>query len=709
MDKYELSIKEDKIKKHAEKKDYATAAKIADTIDWSKVKNIKMLTLVSQIYERVKNYTEAKNVLLLAYDRVPVGRRMLYKLCELCVKAGNLDEAEDFFEEFQEIAPNDISKLILAYQIEAARGEPLEKLITILELYRKNEFEEKWAYELAYLYHKAGRVKECVQLCNEIILWFSVGPYVDKALNLKMQYEPLTPVQQEKLVNKKKFEERIKVVEREFAEKYSQETLEARGSAEDPTLKAEGAAEAAAAAEPTEEILMEEMAEEEENEEAMIPEAQFHDMENDLAQAVREAVEAGASETEEPDLMDQTREIVKEEKEAEPSAEEKLGQTADFMNEVSAALAASVAATEKDEDERKKEPVSEPEADAAEEEAVSEPEADATEKSQASESEADATEESQASESEADAMEEEADSEPEPDTSGEEPEETLDAETEPDSEETAPEAQEKPVQEEMPKKSSVVKMPIPKSVAKQMVREEREKKAEEPVYEETSNMEFEETVNLNVNQLTCVVVDEPDGPERMKNALEKLKKTHEVLGTRAGQAAKISGGKLNGRSLGAVFAKLGGRDLIIDRAADMDGRSVSGLVSEIKNPSETRVVLLVDEAERMDMLLGDHPELDMLCVYLEDDSQMSLDDFVESAKEYAKQEECVIDETAGLALYAAAERLRGDGVKLSEEEAKNLIDDVIDRAEHRGIKGLFGSKYDKNGYLILKEQFFKNI
>ena len=197
MDKYELSIKEDKIKKHAEKKDYATAAKIADTIDWSKVKNIKMLTLVSQIYERVKNYTEAKNVLLLAYDRVPVGRRMLYKLCELCVKAGNLDEAEDFFEEFQEIAPNDISKLILAYQIEAARGEPLEKLITILELYRKNEFEEKWAYELAYLYHKAGRVKECVQLCNEIILWFSVGPYVDKALNLKMQYEPLTPVQQE--------------------------------------------------------------------------------------------------------------------------------------------------------------------------------------------------------------------------------------------------------------------------------------------------------------------------------------------------------------------------------------------------------------------------------------------------------------------------------------------------------------------------------
>ena len=175
MDKYELSIKEDKIKKHAEKKDYAAAVKIADTIDWSKIKNIKMLTLVSQVYEKAKNYEEAKNVLLFAYERVPMGRRMLYKLTELCVKGGEIEEAEGYFEEFQKIAPNDIGKLLLAYQIEAAKGGDINQLITILELYRKKEFEEKWAYELAYLYHKAGRVQECVQLCKEIILWFSVG------------------------------------------------------------------------------------------------------------------------------------------------------------------------------------------------------------------------------------------------------------------------------------------------------------------------------------------------------------------------------------------------------------------------------------------------------------------------------------------------------------------------------------------------------
>ena len=354
MDKYELSIKEDKIKKHADKKDFVSAAKIADTIDWSKVKNIKMLTLVSQVYEKMKNYTEAKNVLLLAYERVPVGRRMLYKLTELCIKAGNLDEAEEFFEEFQEIAPNDISKLILAYQIEAARGEPLDKLITILELYRKNEFEEKWAYELAYLYHKAGRVKDCVQLCNEIILWFSVGPYVDKALNLKMQYEHLTPSQQEKLVNKKKFEERVRAVEREFEEKYSQETLDARGSAEEPDNSREELRETAMTEEFAEdgfaqdefaqdefaqdEFAQEQFAEPELTEEASVDEASgmlfadaFQDMQADLAQAVRAAAddlpveeETAAQDTRE--LMGQTRELVKPEPEAVP--EKDLGQTA---------------------------------------------------------------------------------------------------------------------------------------------------------------------------------------------------------------------------------------------------------------------------------------------------------------------------------------------------------------------------------------------
>ncbi len=609
MDKYELSIKEDKIRKHAEKKDYATAAKIADTIDWSRVKNIKMLTLVSQIYEKIQNYTDAKNVLLLAYERVPVGRRMLYKLTELCVKAGNLDEAEEFFEEFQEIAPNDISKLILAYQIESAKGAPIEKLITILELYRKNEFEEKWAYELAYLYHKAGREKECVQLCNEIILWFSVGPYVDKALNLKMQYEPLTPSQQEKLVNKKKFEERIKAVEREFEEKYSQETLEAPENQEEPTLEEEGLEEAAM----TEEAVMEG--------DVPLPDTELQDIQADLAQAVKEAGEAFEEE--------------------EAAEEDDMGQTKEFLPRD------DMSATEELPD------VTEP---AREEETVQEEE-----------------------------------TAPSPEPEEEQPEE--EPHEEPEVPEEEPEEQ--PAQDFGNTRELVdeVSAALAATVSEEMAEEAAAELPEEP----------EEEQEL---QITCVVVEAAEDDKRIAAAVESLKKTHEILGLPANQAAKISAGKLNTKEISGIFEKLAGRDLIIDRAGQLNGRAVSGLVKELRHPRASMVVILVDSPEKIEDLLVSHEDLDELCVYLEEDGQMSLEDFIEAAEAYAQSEECVIDDMAKMAMYAAAERMRNDGVAFSEESARAMIDDAIEKAEHRGFKGLFSSKYDKQGYLILKEQFF---
>ncbi|MCI8274946.1 MAG: tetratricopeptide repeat protein [Lachnospiraceae bacterium] len=370
MDKYELSIKEEKIKKHAEKKDYAAAVKIADTIDWSKIKNIKMLTLVSQVYEKAKNYTEAKNVLLIAYERVPMGRRMLYKLTELCVKEGNIEEAESYFEEFKKVAPGDTNQLLLAYQIETARSGDLDQMIAILEEYQKHEFEEKWLYELAFLYHRAGRVKECVKLCKDIILWFSVGVYVDRALNLKMQYEPLTPAEQEKLVNKKKFEARVRAVEREFEKR---EYRGIRGD-EDEVLeqrrKREQIQEAAMTGEPaTEEVTSEQeppFAEEPEPDNVIpfaavqspAPEAEppaeriadeIFDMQSDLAQAVLEAEKAPDPEegqTQE-EIFGQTREVVKETRKAlEQERKQELGETEEFLNDVSAALAASAFAEE---------------------------------------------------------------------------------------------------------------------------------------------------------------------------------------------------------------------------------------------------------------------------------------------------------------------------------------------------------------------------
>lgn len=220
VDKYEYTIKSDKIKKLVERKDYETAVKIADTIDWNRVKNIKMLSTVSLAYEKLERYDEAKDILLMAYECAPVGRRFLYKLTELAVKQGRFEEAEDYMKEFAATSPQDPGRLILRYEVDKAKGEPKERLITILEAYQKREFEEKWSYELAALYYAVGKTEECVKLCDEIVLWFGVGTYVDKAMDLKQRIAPLTPDQIEKKENKEKYLRRLEDVQKEFEERY---------------------------------------------------------------------------------------------------------------------------------------------------------------------------------------------------------------------------------------------------------------------------------------------------------------------------------------------------------------------------------------------------------------------------------------------------------------------------------------------------------
>lgn len=224
MDKYEYSIKADKIKKLVDHKDYATAVKIADTIDWERVKNSKMLSTVSLAYEKMDRYEDAKDILLLAYESAPVGRRFLYRLTELAVKEGKLEEAETYLKEFAAISPKDPSRLILRYEIAEAGNEPLERLITILEAYQKREFEERWSYELASLYYRADKTEECVKLCDEIILWFGVGPYVDKALELKQKIQPLTPEQLERKEHKEKYLRQLEDVQKEFEEEEKSRT-----------------------------------------------------------------------------------------------------------------------------------------------------------------------------------------------------------------------------------------------------------------------------------------------------------------------------------------------------------------------------------------------------------------------------------------------------------------------------------------------------
>ena len=198
MDKYEYKLKLDQMKSLTAEGKYEEAAEIADTINWRKIKNINALVKVGEIYEKVGRYDESKDVLLTAYDKSPIGRMIIYRLAEVAVRTKSFDEAKEYYQEFVEIAPHDNLKYVLKYEISKAQGADIGTLIGILEELKEQEYSEEWAYELAYLYHKAGMSEKCIDACDELILWFGDGPYVELALELKMLYQPLTKQQEDK-------------------------------------------------------------------------------------------------------------------------------------------------------------------------------------------------------------------------------------------------------------------------------------------------------------------------------------------------------------------------------------------------------------------------------------------------------------------------------------------------------------------------------
>lgn len=198
MDKYEYNLKLDQMKSLYAEEKYEDAADIADTINWNKIKNVNALVKAGEIYEKTERYEDSREVLLLAYDRSPIGRMIIYRLAEVAIKMGDYEGAEDYYQEFVEIAPRDSLKYVLRYDIKKAEGASYEELIPILEELKEQEYTEEWAYELAYLYHKAGMSDKCIEACDELILWFGDGPYVERALELKMLYQPLTKAQEDK-------------------------------------------------------------------------------------------------------------------------------------------------------------------------------------------------------------------------------------------------------------------------------------------------------------------------------------------------------------------------------------------------------------------------------------------------------------------------------------------------------------------------------
>ena len=242
MDKYEYQLKTEHIRQVAARKEYAEAAKLCDTIDWTKIRDVKMLTLAADIYTAVGEYEKAIDILQQAYEYATMGRRIVYRLTELALKADGYDDAKNYFEEFCRIAPNDQGRYILLYKMARYQKATLDEKIKILEAYKREDFDEKWAYELAVLYAMNNEKDKCIQLCDDIILWFGLGKYVEKALSLKSQFAPLTPAQKEKVqkfADKKAQEENEKLQKKqeEQEKKESQAELAKKAAAQEKISK----------------------------------------------------------------------------------------------------------------------------------------------------------------------------------------------------------------------------------------------------------------------------------------------------------------------------------------------------------------------------------------------------------------------------------------------------------------------------------------
>ena len=232
MDKYEFNLIVEKLKKATREGDWVNAMNLADRVDWRRVSSVSLLSLVSEVYEKNEDIQEAKEILLIAYEQAPLGKRLLYKLTTLSIEAGEINEAEAFYREFYEAAPDDPRQHILRYLILKAKNAPIPQLINSLEQYNALELNERWLYELAELYHLAGRSEECVKVCDQIMLMFGIGQYVDKAIDLKKNKEgaDLTDYQQSLIDNREKYEERLRSL-REKEEDIPEPTAEEKDTA----------------------------------------------------------------------------------------------------------------------------------------------------------------------------------------------------------------------------------------------------------------------------------------------------------------------------------------------------------------------------------------------------------------------------------------------------------------------------------------------
>ena len=760
MDKYEYQLKTEHIRQVAARKEYGEAAKLCDTIDWTKIRDVKMLTLAADVYTAVGEYEKAIDILQQAYEYAAMGRRIVYRLTELALKADSYDDAKNYFEEFCRIAPNDQGRYILLYKMARYQKATLDEKIKILEAYKREDFDEKWAYELAVLYAMNNEKDKCIQLCDDIILWFGLGKYVEKALSLKSQFAPLTPAQKEKVqkfADKKAQEENEKLQKKqeEQEKKESQAELAKKAAAQEKISKWQEEQEKAYQAE--QEAAKKEAKAREDEQKALL------EREEKLRKQREEELEA-VERLKKEQRLEHARQSVVTSDMNEIMAVIQRAKQEDAQNELQDELAKQVQQVQQLAGEKDLELVSEIPSDVEEKEKLQVPEdishmqdeisEDKTTESEVLDYETSENETSDVETANTEISEKTSDSEnadeavwfeaykpeeepqisewaaPVAETVEVEPEEEVQEESEKELEEEEPqevvqeelekEPEEAGPQEEIQEESK--KDPEEAETQEEIQEEIQEEPEEEESEEKDAQEESAESRQVEMTANSGLPIVNPEDMSRVwhfaiqampdEDDIELALEYLEELAERSSRAVprsvvKITGQKLNQKGLVKSIDKLLGKTILIEDAADMNERVINEFCKIIDPTDRSLLVVFIDTPASIRHLLIDYPQLAQVVTAQFVRETYSVTELLEYARGYADREDSVFDKSGELALMERLKVIAGNQERNKKRIVEMIVNNAIEKAEKKSMRKLFQSKYDKRGCLILRDKDFE--
>ncbi|MDD6964659.1 MAG: hypothetical protein PUJ52_06395 [Firmicutes bacterium] len=734
MDKYEYQLKTEHIRQVAARKEYGEAAKLCDTIDWTKIRDVKMLTLAADVYTAVGEYEKAIDILQQAYEYAAMGRRIVYRLTELALKADSYDDAKNYFEEFCRIAPNDQGRYILLYKMARYQKATLDEKIKILEAYKREDFDEKWAYELAVLYAMNNEKDKCIQLCDDIILWFGLGKYVEKALSLKSQFAPLTPAQKEKVqkfADKKAQEENEKLQKKqeEQEKKESQAELAKKAAAQEKISKWQEEQEKAYQAE--QEAAKKEAKAREDEQKALL------EREEKLRKQREEELEA-VERLKKEQRLEHARQSVVTSDMNEIMAVIQRAKQEDAQNELQDELAKQVQQVQQLAGEKDLELVSEIPSDVEEKEKLQVPEdisymqdkisEDETTESEVLDDETSENETSDVETANTETSEKTSDSEnadeavwfeaykpeeepqisewaaPVAETVEVEPEEEVQEEPEkgPEEKETQEKIQEE-IQEEPEEEDAQEE-----SEEEPEVKDAHEESAESRQPDMTANSGLPIVNPEDMSRVWHFAIQAMPDEDDIELALEYLEELAECSSRAVPRSVvKITGQKLNQKGLVKSIDKLLGKTILIEDAADMNERVINEFCKIIDPTDRSLLVVFIDTPASIRHLLIDYPQLAQVVTAQFVRETYSVTELLEYARGYADREDSVFDKSGELALMERLKVIAGNQERNKKRIVEMIVNNAIEKAEKKSMRKLFQSKYDKRGCLILRDKDFE--